>query len=642
MKYRMVTGPVRWALLCVSVALLIGCGSDDSVEALETIKVTASAGEGGTITPLKSDVPRGASLHISAEPKLGYRLQDMTGCGGTIIKENRYKSAAIEAPCHIQARFETGPIEEQPSLQFSETGFARGIGFKWDSVPYALRYTLYENRDGQSGFSPIAPDLAGGQLSYETVATLYQQLNAEYYLEACNDEGCMDSERLSIDSSINQAIGYVKRQAGDDNLNLGYGLAFSDDGKTLAASAPQSCQSTLDEPCSGVVYVYRLKESRWQHEASISLSNAAADARFGERVSLSADGNTLAISAPNAFASGAEGVTDRRVGAAYVYQFKDKQWTQVHAINGAEQGENDTWLLGLGSDMALSGDGNTLALVSLPRNNRDGQALLYRLNSTDDAAANGAPIKRFNSVSSVSLDHTGSYLALGGRNASGEDERGAKAGVAQVYHDRGANDWQLQTELRGPDAFAGERFGNRVLLSRDGRHLLVGVDHDSAWVDTQALEPPKVYLYQQDVDQWSLAQTFSAQQQTTDGDNLDRWTAYGVALAISGDGSRVLIGDPSEAGDGRGIFANSANGKAALAGAAYLYQYIDGHWQNELYLKAKNTAAGDRFGEAVSISADGSIIAVGAPQENGSGVGVDANVMPGNGAADGSGAVYLY
>jgi hypothetical protein len=58
------------------------------------------------------------------------------------------------------------------------------------------------------------------------------------------------------------------------------------------------------------------------------------------------------------------------------------------------------------------------------------------------------------------------------------------------------------------------------------------------------------------------------------------------------------------------------------------------------YLKASNTGAGDRFGAAVALSADGSTLAVGAVEEDGNGTGTTGD--PTNNAASAAGAVYVF
>jgi hypothetical protein len=58
------------------------------------------------------------------------------------------------------------------------------------------------------------------------------------------------------------------------------------------------------------------------------------------------------------------------------------------------------------------------------------------------------------------------------------------------------------------------------------------------------------------------------------------------------------------------------------------------------YLKASNTGAGDRFGAAIAMSADGTTLAVGAVEEDGNGTGTTGD--PTNNAASNAGAVYVF
>ena len=78
-------------------------------------------------------------------------------------------------------------------------------------------------------------------------------------------------------------------------------------------------------PSAGAVYVFRRMGSLWGQQAYIKASNTDADDFFGDEVSLSADGNTLAVGARNE-TSGATGINgdqaDNSVdiaGAVYLY-----------------------------------------------------------------------------------------------------------------------------------------------------------------------------------------------------------------------------------------------------------------------------------------------------------------------------------
>ena len=75
------------------------------------------------------------------------------------------------------------------------------------------------------------------------------------------------------------------------------------------------------------------------------------------------------------------------------------------------------------------------------------------------------------------------------------------------------------------------------------------------------------------------------------------------------------------------------------SGAAYVFVRDDlGQWMEEAYLKASNADDSDLFGGQVSISGD--TIAIGVPNENSNGTGVNGDQS--NNDANNSGAVYLF
>ncbi len=166
-------------------------------------------------------------------------------------------------------------------------------------------------------------------------------------------------------------------------------------------------------------------------------------------------------------------------------------------------------------------------------------------------------------------------------------------------------------------------FGAAVALSADGNTLAVGTRYGP------------VYLYRRSdsQSQWSLEDTvIGANSQTTD--------SFGNAVALSADGNMLAVGAPHEASAGSGFSADPDDNSAALAGAAYVFVHADGNWSQQAYIKPANTGAGDRFGTAVALSADGDTLIVGAPREDSNSTGINAD--PYNGFADDSGAVYVF
>ena len=118
-------------------------------------------------------------------------------------------------------------------------------------------------------------------------------------------------------------VAYLKASNAEANDHFGNGgtleghsAALSGDGNTLAVGAPYESsgakgvngnQNDNSVYASGAVYVFVQKNGVWRQQAYIKASNPGMSYRFGHMVSLSQDGNTLAV-ASHFEASAAKGV----------------------------------------------------------------------------------------------------------------------------------------------------------------------------------------------------------------------------------------------------------------------------------------------------------------------------------------------
>lgn len=115
--------------------------------------------------------------------------------------------------------------------------------------------------------------------------------------------------------------------------------------------------------------------------------------------------------------------------------------------------------------------------------------------------------------------------------------------------------------------------------------------------------------------------------------NADPGDQFGLALALSSDGSTLAVAAPTEAGGTSGIGGNQADNSATDAGAVYVFVRSGAQWTQQAYVKASNCDAGDQFGWSVALSADGSTLAVGARHEDSSGASQANNTTSNSGAA---------
>src|SRR5712691_5238289 len=165
----------------------------------------------------------------------------------------------------------------------------------------------------------------------------------------------------------------------------GHGVTLSGDGNTLAVGAPYESsgakgvngnQNDNSVYSSGAVYVFIRTKDGWSQQAYIKASNPGQGYKFGHFVSLSQDGNSLAVSAYYE-ASAAKGINGDQndhsipqAGAVYVFTRTGANWSQQAYIKASNTGEAAVGnQLGKGDQfgvsIGLSADGNTLAVGAI-------------------------------------------------------------------------------------------------------------------------------------------------------------------------------------------------------------------------------------------------------------------------------------
>jgi len=143
-----------------------------------------------------------------------------------------------------------------------------------------------------------------------------------------------------------------------------------------AATGVNGDQNDSSAQSSGAVFVFERSDANWEQQAYLKASNTDPGDSFGNSVSLSADGTTLAVAAPreSSAATGVNGDQGNTVignaGAVYVFQRSDGSWLQQAYVKASntEGGEvfNDTFggssNFNADGSLSLSADGSTLAV----------------------------------------------------------------------------------------------------------------------------------------------------------------------------------------------------------------------------------------------------------------------------------------
>jgi hypothetical protein len=565
-----------------------------------------------------------------------------------------------------------------PVLSVMPQGIKR-FHFTWPDVAEESGYRLLEDPTGVSGYSEIAL-LAPDTIGVDLAQFLPARVNARYILRACNAYGCTDSTPVSVSGTLVAAIGYLKASnAGTLDL-FGTGVAMSGDGNTLAVAAQSedsnatgSGGNEADNSAanSGAVYVFVREGLAWSQQAYVKASNAGAGDAFGSSLALSSDGNTLAVGAyaedSNATGIGGNAADDsaQESGAVYMFVRQGVAWSQQAYVKASNTGADD-WF---GRHVALSGDGNTLA-VGAPR--EDSNAAGIGGNAGDNSATNSGAVYLYGRQGTawsqqayvkasnvgagdgfgfgVALSADGSTLAAGGSqedsNAVGiggneADNSTANSGAVYVFIRQGTA-WSQQAYVKASNAGAEDAFGRIIALSSDGNTLAVGAPSEASSAtgiggneaDNSVPNSGAAYVFARQGAAWS-------QQAYLKASNTGSNDFFGWDVALSGDGSTLVVGAFGEDGNATGVGGSDADNSAPDSGAVYVFMRQGVAWSQRAYVKASNTEAGDFFGfNGIALSGDGRTLAVGAAMEDSNAIGIGGDAT--SNSASNAGAVYLF
>lgn len=451
------------------------------------------------------------------------------------------------------------PAPEQ--AQVTVVGAIKQLIFSWDEVTFTDFYRLLENPDGHSGFIQVGDDMPAGTLeaTRDIAVHLFNWIDAQYQVEACNVTGCTTSGVVTATAVMLDTIGYFKASNTDAKDRFGWGVALSVDGRTLAVGA------------------------RYESSAASGINGDQA--------------NNLA----------------ERAGAVYVFRFDGMSWQQHAYVKASNTDDHD----GFGSDVALSGDGNTLVVgARWESSSATGVNGDQSDNSADSAGAvyvfrhNGAEwqqhayIKPSNTDAfdsfgaAVDISEDGATMAVG---APMDLEADFGVGAVYLFGLEGDN-WVERLIIEPPEANLFEGwFGKELALSAQGNLLAVLKPHDQSDNQNPA---GGVYVYRKDGALWAL-DTFLESSNIEPGDRFG-WGG----IAFSADGTVLVAGAPGESSISSGINGDQSDNSADGAGAVYVFRYDGETWKQQAYIKASNPDPMDLFGTGVALGASGDLLVV--------------------------------
>lgn len=476
-----------------------------------------------------------------------------------------------------------------------------------------------------------------------------------------------------------QAIGYFKASNALANAAFGTAVAISNDGNTLVVGAPYESsdavgingdQADTSAAAAGAAYVFTRVGNVWQQQAYLKESNTDAADFFGWAVAISGDGNTIAIGSVGE-SSDATGINGNQsdnsaisAGAVYVFVRSGVTWSQQAYVKAS----NTVAVNGFGNAVALSGDGSTLAVGSIGESSPSvgingnqtqtemeyaGAVYVYtrsNLTWTQQAYVKSSYTFYENEFGyAVSLSSDGNTLAVGspgessaavGINGPQNDLSVPTSGCAYVFI-RSESSWSQQAYIKASNTAEEAEFGYALAMSGDGNALAISAPAEASaatgingnQTGSGAPSAGAVYVFSRATSTWSQETYIKASNTLTN-------QMFGSAVAVSADGSTLAVGAPHESSAATGIDGNQSDTSMVDDGAAYVFTISAGQWSQRSYVKASNAETYDFFGSSMSLSSDGSLLAVGAWGESGASTGIQGNQL--NDTASGSGAVYIY
>ncbi len=362
-------------------------------------------------------------------------------------------------------------------------------------------------------------------------------------------------------------------------------MALSADARTLVVGAPG--WSTGDS--EGYVKVYRADEdggNRVQLGQTI-YGNAPGDV-FGKSVDITADGNSIVVGSPG---------NEYRQGYLQVVSLDSSDdastgtWKQVGQNITGETIRDQFWW-----SVSISDDGKTIAVGAAQNDENGDHVRIHRLEDVGTSwkqigeDIDGKAAGDYYSGTLVSLSANGSIVAIGAPQAANN------TGQVKVYQIESAgSSWeQLGESIYGDNEYG--FLGQSLNISPDGYSLAIGSPGSSSEDDFKGYV--SFFSLESDVDlgtaRWKQI-----------GKNI-YWEAngdgFGSSVSLSDDAKTLTIGAPR---------------KNVCMGQARVYQMDDSKvdYSRLSWIQLGDDINGeaiyDFLGESVSLSADGSKVAIG-------------------------------
>ncbi|WP_299683924.1 T9SS type A sorting domain-containing protein [uncultured Dokdonia sp.] len=316
----------------------------------------------------------------------------------------------------------------------------------------------------------------------------------------------------------------------------------------------------------GYVNVFILENGNWSPlgDQIVPPEDALS---FGSSISLTSDGNTMIIGAPEAEVNG----QGQFAGKVFVYEYNGSEWIQKGTtINGGPGSA-----LGFSVDINDNGDRIVIGIpISFAHGQSSGNIEIYNYDGNDWVLAEFLPtpdpLEEFGS--SVSMSSNGNIIAVGSKAHM------QSTGLVRAFI-FSSNQWfQLEGDILGENS--GNLSGSSVSISENGNRIAIGAPWNSNNGGTQS---GHIRVYERQNSEWIQ-----------------------IGQDIDGESNSANIGTSIEL---------SANGNVlsytSRTGELFAYGFINNSWV-QLGSTIESIIENNAFNSA-AISGDGSTIIIGSP-----------------------------
>ena len=366
------------------------------------------------------------------------------------------------------------------------------------------------------------------------------------------------------------------------------GTSVSVDGDSLVVGS--SDDDTASGVNSGSAYFFHRTDEAWTLANKVTSFLSNSNQHFGTAVSLS--GNTAAISAPKATASG-----NTEAGMVHVFNRSGSNWSEHSTLIASDSAPLDQF----GNALALDGDSLLIGAYFADATNRVDAGAAYVFSRSGNSWSFQ---QKLESNGPVASSRFGSSVDIHGETAVVSAPLSADGNGRAFVFTRSGTTWTPQQTLMADDGLPADFFGYTVTL--DDNTIVVG----APLVDTLAgIDAGSAYVFTRSTSTWT-------QQQKIQQNNGVAGERLGSALDLQ-EGT-LLIGAP--------YFDRISDGLDQV-GRVFAYTGSGNSWVQETEITAPGGNDFAQFGFAISLSGNNAAIA---------GVGFD---LP---QANQSGQVHMY